>query len=125
MCHGKKKKKKKDPALEPEEQKVVPGDATMAVGTSWTVAEGPRGKVGEQGRGDLHGPQEALSLLEMPPPPHQAVSLSSHLPTASPPPTKRMGEGAWETAIAAAGVCVCVCVCVCVFRQENKFIFKF
>ena len=40
-------KTKKDPTLEPEEPKAVPGDATVAVGTSWTVAEGPRGKVGE------------------------------------------------------------------------------
>ena len=45
------KKKKKDPALEPEEQKVVPGDATMAVGTSWTVAEGPRVKWGNKAGG--------------------------------------------------------------------------
>lgn len=44
-------KTKKDPTLEPEEPKVVPGDATVAVGTGWTVAEGPRGKGGKQEEG--------------------------------------------------------------------------
>ena len=55
-----------------------------------------------QQRGDLHGPQEALTARDAPTP-NQAAFLSSHLPPAPPPPTERMGEGAWETELAREG----------------------